>query len=272
MHFAVEVVNLGQYRNPQPIVELAVAAERAGWEGLFLWDQIPADPAYTSGDPWIALAAVAQATERIRLGTAVTPIPRHRPQVLARTLATLDLLSGGRVTLGAGLGADPAEYQAFGEASNPAVRAQVTDEALDIMTRLWSGEPVSFEGRHFSLRGAALGLQPVQRPRIPIWIGGDSPPALRRAARWDGWIVGGVEIEGMRLAPEDIEGQVTRIQRARTSSDPFEVAMTGYSEAADRGRPREYADAGVTWWLESLHGFRGSHEALLARVHAGPPV
>src|SRR5688500_4723187 len=114
MHYAIEVVTLGEYADPRPVVRLAKAAEAAGWEGLFIWDHLGFVWGAPSGDPWVILAAVAQATERIKLASSVTPLPRHQPQMLANALATLDLLSDGRVIFGAGIGGMPQEFGAFG--------------------------------------------------------------------------------------------------------------------------------------------------------------
>src|SRR3990172_9488132 len=97
MHYAIEVVTLGDYADPRRVVQFAQAAEDAGWEGLFVWDHLGFVWGAPAGDPWVILSAVAQATRQLRLGTAVTPVPRRRPQVLANTLATLDVLSQGRL-------------------------------------------------------------------------------------------------------------------------------------------------------------------------------
>ncbi len=104
MYYGIEVVTFGAYADPRPVVHLAQAAEAAGWDGLFIWDHLAFAWNVPSGDPWIILAAVAQATNRLKLSTAITPLHRRRPHVLANTLATLDLLSQGRVILGVGLG------------------------------------------------------------------------------------------------------------------------------------------------------------------------
>ena len=273
MHYGVEVVTLGDYADPRPVVRLAQAAEAAGWEGLFIWDHLAFAWGVPSGDPWVILAAVAQATKRIKIGTAVTPLPRHRPHVLASVLATLDLLSEGRVIFGAGLGDVPREFSAFGEADDPKQRAALLDEGLEVLDRLWSGETLSHRGPHYIIDNVALAPLPFQRPRIPIWVGGESRAALRRAARWDGWIVGGVSQEGtMTKTPEQLISPLAYIREHRTNPGAFDVALTGYSTPADGTLTRDYAAAGVTWWLESLHGFRGSLDDLLARAKAGPPA
>src|SRR3954447_17090939 len=134
------------------LAELAAEAERAGWDGLFLWDHVlRPDPPRRVADPWIALPAVAAATDRIRLGPMITPIVRRRPQKLAREVATLDHLSGGRVTLGLGLGVDTGrELSAFGEITDTVERGDVLDEGLALLRSLLSGEPVDHHGRYFT--------------------------------------------------------------------------------------------------------------------------
>ena len=180
MHFGIEIIPLGEYADPKKALELAVAAEDAGWDGVFLWDHLGFVWGAPSADPWVALAAIAARTSRLRLGTMVTPVPRRRPQVLANTLATLDQLSGGRVIFGAGLGGVDMEFSAFGEETDPHVRAEKLDEALELLDRLLSGEPVTHIGRHYQADDITLAPLPVQ-PRIPFWIGGESLPSLRRA-------------------------------------------------------------------------------------------
>jgi probable F420-dependent oxidoreductase len=272
MHYGIEVVTLGEYADPRVVVRLAQAAERAGWEGLFVWEHLGFVWGAPSGDPWVILAAVAQATERVKIGTAVTPLPRRRPHVLANTLATLDLLSGGRVILGVGLGGVPQEFAAFGEPDDAKQRAVMLDEGLEVLSRLWLGESVTHRGPHYTVNGVALAPLPVQRPRIPIWVGGESRPALRRAARWDGWIIGGVDEHcEMTITPEQMAEKIAYIHQHRTGPAPFDVAITGCSTAGDGSLARAFADAGVTWWLESLHGYRGSVDEMMARVEAGPP-
>jgi len=135
MRYGIEVVTLGACAAPRSVVALAQAAEAAGWDGLFVWDHLGFVWGAPSADPWVTLAAAAQATRRLRRGTAVTPLPRRRPQVLASTVATLDLLSGGRVIFGAGLGGVPREFTAFGESADARQRAQRLDEGWSC----WSG-------------------------------------------------------------------------------------------------------------------------------------
>jgi probable F420-dependent oxidoreductase len=272
MRYGIDVCTLGEYAQPGLIVEFAQAAESAGWEAVFVWDHLAFAWGTPSADPWVVLAAVAQATSRVRLGTAVTPLARRRPVVLANTVATLDRLSQGRVVLGAGLGGVPAEFRAFGEPDGSGERAARLDEALHLVAALWSGEPVTHQGTHYRVDGVALWPLPVQRPRPPIWIGGHSTAARRRAARWDGWIIGGDDEHGAMVRPPDrLADQVADIWHQRGTHRPYDVALIGVSGGPDDPVFNTYAAAGATWWLEHIHSLRGSAAQLLARITAGPP-
>jgi alkanesulfonate monooxygenase SsuD/methylene tetrahydromethanopterin reductase-like flavin-dependent oxidoreductase (luciferase family) len=200
----------------------------------------------------------------VRLGTAVTPVARRRPQVLAHQVATLDNLSRGRVIFGAGLGGSPSEFGKFGEPTDTKVRAAMLDEGLDVLRRFWSGEKVTHRGEHYAVDGVTLAPKPVQE-RLPIWIGGNRPASLRRAARWDGWLADSADPTGMTLSPDDIAASIATIGR---TGDDYDVAVLGES---GRGDPAAYAQAGATWWLENLHDERGSAADVLALVEAGPP-
>jgi len=187
MNYGIEVVNLGKYADPHLVVTLAQAAERAGWEGVFVWDHLGFVWNTPSSDPWITLAAIAAVTTSIKIGTGVSPLPRYRPHVLAQMLTTLDILSKGRVIFGVGLGGVPTEYSAFGEANDAKIHAAMVDEGLDILNRLWSGEEkVTHKGEHYIVDGVTLTPLPVQIPRIPIWVGGESLPCAAPRDGMDG--------------------------------------------------------------------------------------
>lgn len=272
MHYGIVIVPFGEYANPKPIVQLGQAAEAAGWEGLFVWDHLAFTMGIPSSDPWVTLSAVAQATERLKIGTGVTPLPRHRPHVLANLLTTLDLLSDGRLVFGAGIGAIPEEFTAFGEQSDLRTRAIMLDEGLEIINLLMSGEPVHYQGKYYSVANITLTPLPVQRPRVPIWIGGESPAALRRAARWDGWVIGiDNEIGEITKSPEDLVSQIAVIQTHRSDQDrPYEVALMGQASGRGPSLVADYASAGGTWWLEIIAPLLGTHEEMLRRVQNGP--
>lgn len=263
MRYGICLANIGTYADPRVSVRVAHAAEASGWDGLFIWDHLAFVWGPPAADPWIVLAAIASATERIRLGTAVTPVARRRPQVLANQVATLDVLSQGRVVFGAGLGGSQSEFGKFGEPTDAKVRASMLDEGLDVLRRLWSGEEVTHHGDHYTVEGVKLAPTPVQ-DHLPIWIGGNRPPSLRRAARWDGWVADSADPTGMTLSPDEVANSIRSIGRG---SD-YVVAVLGEQ---DRGDPAAYERAGATWWLENVHDLRGSPDEMLALVKSGPP-
>jgi alkanesulfonate monooxygenase SsuD/methylene tetrahydromethanopterin reductase-like flavin-dependent oxidoreductase (luciferase family) len=263
MRHGICLANIGTYADPRVSIRLALAAEASGWDGVFIWDHLAFVWGPPAADPWTVLAAVASATERVRLGTAVTPVARRRPHVLAHQVATLDNLSGGRVTFAAGLGGSPAEFGKFGEPTDAKVRAAMLDEGLDLLQRFWAGQEVTHRGEHYTVEGVTLAPSPVQE-RVPIWIGGNRPASLRRAARFDGWLADSADPTGMTLSPDDVARSIETIGR----TEGYDVAVLGERQ---RGDPRAYAQAGATWWLENLHEARGSFEEMLALVSAGPP-
>ena len=268
MRYGIEVVPFGPYAEPGPVVELARAAEAAGWDGLCLWDHCHFWGGV--GDPWVTLAAVACSTERLRLLTDVTPVPRYRPHLLARSVHALDALSGGRFTLGAGLGVQE-DLGPLGDHRDDRTRAAMTDEALDLVVRWCAGEAVEHDGEHYVSTGTQIANRPTQQPRVPVWIGGWSRPALRRAARWDGWITSAIDETQVVVCPPDALAVSVAYLREQGAGDGFDVAVNGTTTAGERGLVPEYAEAGATWWFESVFGLRGTHEEMLARVEAGPP-
>src|SRR5436190_20763774 len=224
MRFGICLANFGTYSDPNVPVQLAQAAEASGWDGVFIWDHLAFAWGPPAADPWTVLAAIATSTNRLRLGTAVTPVARRRPHVLAHQVATPDNLSGGRVTFGAGLGGSPSEFGKFGEPTDAKVRAAMLDEGLDVLRRLWSGGQVTHRGEHYTVNGVTLAPTPVQE-RVPVWIGGNRPASLRRASRWDGWIADSSAPTGMTLAPDDVARSIAAIARR----DGFYVAVLGDS-------------------------------------------
>jgi alkanesulfonate monooxygenase SsuD/methylene tetrahydromethanopterin reductase-like flavin-dependent oxidoreductase (luciferase family) len=273
---AIDIAPLGPLSDPETIVRLATAAESAGWDGLSIWDSTGVSMGTSAADPFVALAAVASATERLRLIASVIAIPRRRPQLVAQAAATLDRWSGGRLTLGLGSGGDPGDFESFGESFDPAERVAMLDEGAELVDRLLRGETVDHAGERFSVRGAGLGHEPAQDPRLPIWVGGMRPGALRRAARYEGWIAIAVDERGTTtLAPERLAamvGDLTSHRKAIGRADaPVDVAVFGVSEPEEAATVAAFAAAGATWWLESLSPMRGSVDGLLERIGAGPP-
>ena len=133
---------------------------------------------------------------------------------------------------------------------------------------------MTHHGTYYAAEGVSLAPLPLQRPRIPIWIGGEGAPALRRAARWDGWLAPATSPDGtptMPKSPERIAEMLAMIRQHRRATTTFDVAVDGYSEAGDPALPRAYQEAGATWWLESIHDMRGPLDEMMARVEASPP-
>ena len=230
---------------PAVVARLAAEAEEAGWHGVFVWDHLRWQaPVQEVADPWITLAAVATATERLRFGPMVTPLARRRPAKVAKETATLDRLSGGRLTLGVGLGSDhfAGELRATGEESDDRRRGQMLDESLEILTAAWSGRPVRHRGRHYTVDGISFLPRPVQRPGVPVWAAGrpGTVKPLRRAAWYDGFVPVNLEHPD-QLA--DIVTTITDLREPRTT--PYDIAVT-LPSGAD---PAPYVTAGATWWL-----------------------
>ena len=265
------------------MLRLTVEADEAGWDGVFLWDHLFFPWVTQIAEPWMVLAAASSLTKRVKLGTNVTPLPRRMPHNLAKQLSTLDHLSGGRVILGAGLGgtgeggdAGP-EFSGLGIASDYRTLGGMVDEALEVITALWSGGEVSFSGKHYKVENVTLQPAPVQKPRIPIWIGGSKMGALRRASKWDGWVPAGpapsAGFQGLTLG--DVDSKLKAIMERRTSESGFDVCYGLEWPDDTRGRrtlAEEAESVGVTWLLESVFGLKYSGEQALDRVREGPPA
>src|SRR5438034_2866214 len=140
MRYGICLANIGTYSDPGAAVRVARTAEEAGWDALLVWDHLAFVWGPPAADPWVTLGAVAARTGRIRIGTAVTPVARRRPHVLAQQVATLDVLSSGRVIFAAGLGGSASEFGKFGEPTDPRIRAEMLDEGLELLRTLWLGE------------------------------------------------------------------------------------------------------------------------------------
>lgn len=242
MKFALSLPNAGP---PDRLVAIASAADRSGWDAVFLWDhlQLFRDLQLDLHDPWVLLGAFAQVTTRVRLGAQVTPIARRRVATFAKEVVTLDHLSGGRVHVGVGLGFPDDEYTAFGESADMRRRADITDEMLSVLPQLWSGEPVRYEGEHVHV-DAHLRPPTVQQPHPPIWIGclWPNPRAMERAKRCNGIVP--INRDGGALDPDAFAGVVKAFGPMPAGFD-F-VASLGTGATA-----QDYEAVGATWFVES---------------------
>jgi alkanesulfonate monooxygenase SsuD/methylene tetrahydromethanopterin reductase-like flavin-dependent oxidoreductase (luciferase family) len=284
MRFSINIPNFGDFADAENVARVAAAAEAAGWDGLFIWDHVVHHKRKrrSFGDPWMLLTAAALATTRIKLGPLVTPLPRRRPQQVARQVSTLDNLSGGRVIFGAGLGGPiEDEYASFGEPTDPKLLAERLDEGLGLLERYWSGEPVTHHGRHYDVDDVVLLPTPIQRPRVPVWIGGYWPSRrpMRRAARWDGAVPLFESARHGHVPPVDEVRDLVEYVRAHRDGEaerPFELVLGGVSPpdpAGARDLLGPLIETGATWWDERrpMDEDISRLDLVLRRLEAGPP-
>jgi alkanesulfonate monooxygenase SsuD/methylene tetrahydromethanopterin reductase-like flavin-dependent oxidoreductase (luciferase family) len=248
--FGIFLAPFDELADPRRLAGLAARAEEHGWDGVFLWDHIVYDPPVRAvADPWVAMSAMACATERVVLGPLVTPLPRRRIQKLARETVTLDRLSGGRLVLGAGLGGDRGgELSRFGEELDPRARARLLDEGLARLEAYWDGE---------------LEPQPVQRPRIPVWLAARWPNRrpVHRAARWDGLFP--IDLPG----PDALATLAGEVREERgEDAGPFDIVVTN-PPGTD---PAPWIASGATWCLTGF-GSQPRAAEVEAVIAAGPP-
>jgi alkanesulfonate monooxygenase SsuD/methylene tetrahydromethanopterin reductase-like flavin-dependent oxidoreductase (luciferase family) len=248
------------------IGELAAVAERSGWDGIFVWESI------YGVDAWISLAVAATRTQRIRLGTMLTPLSRRKPWELAGQVATVDRLSKGRVVLTVGLGAPEVGFESFGEVTDRRTRAELVDEGLDVMRLLWTGEPVEYLGRHHRLRPNAFPSigHTVQRPHPPIWCVGalGRAKSMARALRCEGLVPQVVAADGARQVTLD---ELAAARAELPADRPYDVVV---ERTAETDSPQEWEAAGATWWLESMWSAVGQDDAVSAareRLEQPPP-
>jgi alkanesulfonate monooxygenase SsuD/methylene tetrahydromethanopterin reductase-like flavin-dependent oxidoreductase (luciferase family) len=257
--------------------DLAQTAEQAGWDGFFVWEPV------WGIDAWVTLTAAAMVTERIRLGTMLSPVSRMRPWKLAGEAATLDNLSGGRVIISVGLGAIDTGFAAFGEETDRRTRAELLDEGLDIMTGLWQGQPFRYKGKHYRIEPCDFmpPPAPIQQPRIPIWVVGawPRPKSMQRVLNYDGLLPMVFDDAGQakQAVAADVREMAAYIDEHRTHTTPFDIVVEGVTPGdvpeAAASIVRNWAEAGATWWIESMWGDNAmpAADAIRRRVELGPP-
>ncbi len=282
MRFGVYFPNQGAFADVGVLVALAREAEAAGWDGMFIWDALlpvfPHSPEIGGAlgdstdvaDAFVAMTAIASATDRLRFGAMVTPLPRLRPEAFAQQTATLDRYSQGRLILGVGLGNPDIQFSGFGYPADLRLRAEMTDEFLDVLTQLWTGEVVTFRGKHYTVDHVALSPRPHQQPRIPIWIGADHGRRrpLQRAARWDGFVPAAPDWPHGVIPPSTYRRIKADIDVERRVRTPFDLVVIGSATTAlpPRETLREYEAGGVTWFLVQALTVDDARE----RVRQGP--
>lgn len=230
---------------PREAARVAAEAEAEGWDGCFVWDQLSwREPARRIADAWITLAAMAAATERIRLGPMVTPLPRRRPAKVARETATLDRLSCGRLTLGVGIGSDDfgSELSRTAKQLDDRLRGQMLDEAVSVLRAAWSGAAVHHHGEHYTVDDMRFLPAPVQPAGVPIWAAGfpGSRKPLRRGAMLDGFFPANVENPDQLAA---IAAAIAELRGPAAGPHDHAVALPAEKD------PDPYLRAGASWWL-----------------------
>lgn len=285
MKYALEINMSGKHGDPKTVGELAHLAEKSGWDGIFLEDYVyfedlDSGTPLETYDPWVELAVIASKTEHIRIGTELTPLSRRRPWKVAREALTLDHLSNGRMTLTAGLGGlldDMIDkgFSNFGEVIDAKIRAEILDESLEIIDGLWLGKPFGYSGKHYKIKPITFLPTPIQKPRIPIWIGGFYPRKgpMRRAARWDGFCPASTakfEKNGWKGVPMTLSDVISMKEfiynLRKDKAVPFDIVLGGNTRADDWKKEKElrsqYIDASPSWWVEYVpQSFIGSDSA-----------
>ena len=247
MQYGVILPNVGPLAQIDTLTAIAQRAETLGYDGVFVSDHIvipdnlnSAYPYRSDGrfpltaedrilEPVVTLSYLAAATRRIRLGFSVLVLPYRQPVLNARMLGTLDVVSNGRLIAGVGVGWLAEEFAALD--ADFAERGAVTDEHIEILRGLWEGDASRTDGTRYQTAGLRMEPRPVRRPHPPIWTGGTSPPALRRAARLaDGW-------HGVRQSPDDVARVASRIAELRSANgrnmDSFTVSLRAGLDVVD---------------------------------------
>jgi probable F420-dependent oxidoreductase len=199
-------------------------------------------------DALSVMSFVAGATRRVRVDTSVLVVPYHHPLAFAKALATIDVLSGGRLDVSVGVGHARREFEVLGVPFKE--RGAITDEALEAMEELWRAEEPSFHGRYFDIDGLAFEPKPVQQPRPPIFVGGNSKAALRRAARYDGW-----QPNPMGFSVEEMPPLLDYLRSCPEyagKEDTFELCWVGTMPGLDRPSFAQLSETGRAGHAEQL--------------------
>jgi len=252
VHFALFGINVGPCADPATARRVALAAEQAGLESLWTGEHVvlpdpqvppsPSPPEVPFLDPAVSLAFVAAATTTIRLGTGIIILPQRNPLVLAKELASVDVLSGGRLTFGLGIGYLKPEFDALGVPfGDKGPRAM---DYLDAMLALWTMPQPAHEGPFVRFAGVQAFPRPVQKPHPPIVIGGHTPPAFRRAVqRANGWYGFALDADGVAGCLAGLAAAARAVSRP-ASLGRLEISLTPKGKL-DAGTVGRYAALGV---------------------------
>jgi len=245
-------INMGACVDPETAARVAVGAEAAGFDSVWTGEHVILPEPQTPDSPIpartpllhpsVALAHVAAHTKRLRLATGIVILPQRNPVVLAKELASLDVICGGRLTFGLGVGYIQKEFAACGIPFEE--RGARTDEAIAVLRNLWTAETPEFDGRFFQYSEVDAHPRPIQTPHPPIIVGGMSPPALRRAARFgDGWYGFALDLDGTQRCLEELKAARDRFDR-NGPEENFEITVTP-SIPIDRDTLARFEEIGV---------------------------
>jgi len=286
-----------EFVNGEAVMECARAAEQAGFDACFVTDHPAPDAKWLAGgghhalDPFVALSFAAAATTQLRVQTHILVLPYRNPLLTAKSVLSLDVLSGGRVILGVASGYLKPEFGALGVEFDE--RNELTDEAIDVMRRVWTDGEIETVGRHFRSRGTIMRPLPVQKPHPPIWVGGNSTAAIRRAAeRGQGWVpfpnppnlTSRVRTPALSTL-EELRRRVTMLREhadAIGRTEPIDICFSPFADgdAATVDELHALEELGVTWaalhlppvatraaWVDAV---QGAAHAVIApyRAHA----
>jgi probable F420-dependent oxidoreductase len=246
MRLGFALPQIGAFGGPEPVTAVAQRAEALGYDCLWVLDRLlwPVNPQapYPVGDgslperykraldPLDTLTFAAALTRKIALGTSVLNVPWYNPVLLARRLASLDVLSGGRLRVGLGIGWSPDEYVASG--STWKERGKRMDEAVQAMKAIWTTDPVEFQGTYYQIPKSFISLKPVQKPHPPIYMAAFTPPAMQRLAREaNGWFPVGIPIAAI---PQLFDGIKQMAREAGRQPDEIELLVRAQVEFTDK--------------------------------------
>ena len=272
MKFSLSLMNLSYLGDATLLADIAREAEDSGWDAVFLWDHVNWTDMGFHVDPWIALGLIADRTNRLLIGTAITPIARRRPTKLAREILTLHRLSRGRFIFGAGSGAWPSEFDDLGDPSELKVRAEMLDEGLELIRKTWAGDDFDHQGTYYRAKGQTFCPGGAE---IPIWLGGTWPNKrpFRRAAQFDGVMAMNKDFNNP-LSPENVREIRSFVTSHRSTKEPFNLAVAlnaSNDVGADQERAQAYEEAGADWWQEGVFPFPENITKLQEIIHRGPP-
>lgn len=242
LEFGIVYPGNGDYVDPELAVRCASLAEELGFDFFLTWDHYMYPASNRSFDAWVFLTHIASKTERIRIGTCVTPIPFRPPGILAKMVATLDVLSKGRVILGVGAGWNRPEFDGFSVWDDGGTRVSKTKEGLELMTKLWTESSVDFEGRFYRAKGAVVEPKPIQEPYPPLWFGGNGNRMSRLAAKYgNGWIP-------TMISPAEYRAGVSRLSERLRAAGRERGFSFVYNQYDSLQTAKEYAN--------SIQGFK----------------